>query len=147
MAKRVQDAGPARSSPTTPATPRALWRDGSSGAELRRRLEALPGYGKQKAQIFVALLGKQRGVRPDGWREAAGGYGEDGVRRSVADVTDEPDARGGPGVQEAAEGRQGLTARPSGRRLGSATQAETTLPCSSTRSASESSNQCPFAPR
>ena len=65
----------------------AVWEDVGSGAELLRRLEALPGFGKQKAQIFLALLGKQCGVRPDGWREAAGAYGEDGALRSVADVT------------------------------------------------------------
>ncbi len=67
----------------------ALWRDVATGAELRRRLEALPGFGRQKAQIFVALLGKQLGVRPDGWQAAAGAYAEVGSRRSVADVTDE----------------------------------------------------------
>jgi uncharacterized HhH-GPD family protein len=66
----------------------ALWRDVPDGAELFRRLSALPGYGKQKAQIFIALLGKQLGVQPEGWREAAGAYGEDGSRRSVADVVD-----------------------------------------------------------
>jgi uncharacterized HhH-GPD family protein len=66
----------------------ALWRTAGSGAELLARLKALPGFGEQKARIFVALLGKQLGVRPDGWREAAGPYGEDGTRRSAADVTD-----------------------------------------------------------
>jgi uncharacterized HhH-GPD family protein len=65
-----------------------LWRDVSDAHELLERLVALPGYALQKAQIFVALLGKQRGVRPAGWREAAGCYGEEGVYRSVADVTD-----------------------------------------------------------
>jgi uncharacterized HhH-GPD family protein len=65
----------------------AVWEDAADGAEVLRRLEALPGFGKQKAQIFVALLGKQQGVRPNGWREAAGAYGEDGVLKSVADVT------------------------------------------------------------
>lgn len=65
-----------------------LWRDVPDARELLSRLVALPGYGTQKAQIFVALLGKQRGVRPPGWREAAGSYGEDGVYRSIADVTD-----------------------------------------------------------
>ncbi|MFF0729241.1 HhH-GPD-type base excision DNA repair protein [Streptomyces sp. NPDC004134] len=65
----------------------ALWRDAGSGKELLRRLQALPGYGKQKAQILTALLGKQYGVTPDGWREAAGAYGDDGSRRSVADIT------------------------------------------------------------
>jgi uncharacterized HhH-GPD family protein len=66
----------------------AIWRDVPDGRELFRRLNALPGFGVQKAQIFVALLGKQRGVTPPGWREAAGGYGEDGSHRSVADVVD-----------------------------------------------------------
>ena len=66
----------------------SLWTTAGSGPELRDRLQALPGYGEQKAKIFVALLGKQLGVQPDGWREAAGPYGEDGSRRSVADVVD-----------------------------------------------------------
>jgi uncharacterized HhH-GPD family protein len=65
-----------------------IWRDAEDGRELFRRLGALPGFGTQKAQIFTALLGKQRGVTPAGWREAAGGYGEEGSYRSVADVVD-----------------------------------------------------------
>lgn len=64
----------------------AVWRDAETGAELRKRLESLPGFGRQKSQIFVALLGKQCGVTPEGWREAAGQYGEEGYR-SVADIT------------------------------------------------------------
>ncbi|NDU74076.1 Fe-S cluster assembly protein HesB [Actinomadura sp. DSM 109109] len=64
-----------------------VWKDAGSGKELYRRLNGLPGFGKQKAQIFLALLGKQYGVRPDGWREAAGVYGEEGSYRSVADIT------------------------------------------------------------
>jgi uncharacterized HhH-GPD family protein len=48
---------------------------------------ALPGFGAQKAQIFVALLGKQLGVRPDGWRQAAGKFGDEGSHMSVADIT------------------------------------------------------------
>lgn len=66
----------------------ALWAGVGSGAELLARLRALPGFGEAKARIFVALLGKQRGVQPDGWREAAGPYGEEGSHRSVADVVD-----------------------------------------------------------
>jgi uncharacterized HhH-GPD family protein len=66
-----------------------LWTTASTGDELLGRLRGLPGFGDQKAKIFVALLGKQLGVRPRGWREAAGAYGEDGSRRSVADVVDE----------------------------------------------------------
>jgi uncharacterized HhH-GPD family protein len=65
-----------------------IWRGVADGRELYSRLVALPGFGPQKAQIFTALLGKQRGITPPGWREAAGGYGEDGVFRSVADVID-----------------------------------------------------------
>jgi uncharacterized HhH-GPD family protein len=64
----------------------AVWDDAKTGAELHARLTKLPGFGAQKAKIFVALLGKQRGVRPRGWREAAGAYGEDRSFRSVADV-------------------------------------------------------------
>ncbi|MBW8484919.1 HhH-GPD-type base excision DNA repair protein [Actinomadura parmotrematis] len=65
----------------------AVWRDAGSGRELLKRLKGLPGFGEQKAQIFLALLGKQYGVRPEGWREAAGAYGEEGSHRSVADIT------------------------------------------------------------
>ncbi|TDB96693.1 HhH-GPD-type base excision DNA repair protein [Actinomadura sp. 7K534] len=64
-----------------------IWLDADSGKDLFKRLHALPGFGKQKAQIFLALLGKQYGVRPEGWREAAGAYGEEGSHRSVADIT------------------------------------------------------------
>ncbi|MFJ1762013.1 HhH-GPD-type base excision DNA repair protein [Amycolatopsis sp. NPDC088138] len=56
-------------------------------AEVLKRLRALPGFGEQKAKIFLALLGKQRGVAPKGWREVAGAYGDRGSRRSIADVT------------------------------------------------------------
>jgi len=65
-----------------------LWTEATSGRDLLRRLQVLPGFGKQKSQIFVALVGKQLGVQPDGWREAAGSYGDEGAFRSVADVVD-----------------------------------------------------------
>ncbi|MFE2633158.1 HhH-GPD-type base excision DNA repair protein [Streptomyces sp. NPDC059374] len=64
-----------------------VWKGVDDGRELLRRLQELPGFGKQKAQIFLALLGKQLGVRPQGWREAAGAYGETESFRSVADIT------------------------------------------------------------
>jgi uncharacterized HhH-GPD family protein len=67
--------------------PENLWADAPDGAALRRRLEELPGFGAQKSKIFLALLGKQYGVTPQGWREAAGEYGQEGSRRSVADIT------------------------------------------------------------
>jgi uncharacterized HhH-GPD family protein len=67
----------------------ALWtRDAPDGPTLLKRLESLPGFGAQKAKIFVALLGKRYGVTPSGWREAAGPYGEEGSYRSVADIVD-----------------------------------------------------------
>ncbi|MER7002658.1 HhH-GPD-type base excision DNA repair protein [Dactylosporangium sp. NPDC000555] len=69
--------------------PAGIWAGVTGGAQLLRRVQDLPGFGRQKAQIFVALLGKQYGVRPEGWREAAGGYGEEGSSRSVADIVDE----------------------------------------------------------
>ena len=65
----------------------SVWADAPDGDALLRRLRELPGFGAQKARIFLALLGKQCGVTPPGWREAAGEYGEDGARRSVADIT------------------------------------------------------------
>lgn len=64
-----------------------VWKGVTDGRELLHRLEDLPGFGKQKAQIFLALLGKQLGVRPAGWQEAAGAYGEPQAFRSVADIT------------------------------------------------------------
>jgi uncharacterized HhH-GPD family protein len=64
-----------------------LWADVPDGGALLQRLTALPGFGTQKSKIFLALLGKQLGVTPPGWREAAGAYGEEGSHRSVADIT------------------------------------------------------------
>jgi len=66
-----------------------LWGDATSGAEVKEALMSLPGFGAEKATIFTALLGKQRGVTPLGWRDAAAPYGEEGVFRSVADIVDE----------------------------------------------------------
>jgi uncharacterized HhH-GPD family protein len=64
-----------------------LWADVPDGGTLLRRLGDLPGFGAQKSKIFLALLGKQYGVTPPGWREVAGDYGLEGSRRSVADIT------------------------------------------------------------
>jgi uncharacterized HhH-GPD family protein len=79
------------SSRATTAAPRAsgstAGRPKPDGPEVLKRLRALPGFGEQKAKIFLALLGKQRGIQPKGWREAVGAYGDRGSRRSIADVT------------------------------------------------------------
>ncbi len=67
----------------------ALWTAGDpDGPELLRRLKELPGFGDQKAQIFLALLGKQYRVTPTGWRAAAAQYGNAGSHMSVADIVD-----------------------------------------------------------
>jgi uncharacterized HhH-GPD family protein len=67
----------------------AVWTGAITGKELVARLAELPGFGGYKAQIFAALLGKQLGVRPEGWREAAGHFGAAGSHYSVADIVDE----------------------------------------------------------
>ncbi|GIG56682.1 (Fe-S)-cluster assembly protein [Longispora fulva] len=68
--------------------PASVWTAATSGADLVKRVGTLPGFGKAKAQIFTALLGKQFGVRPTGWRAAAGDFGPAGTYRSVADIVD-----------------------------------------------------------
>ena len=65
-----------------------LWKDARSGNEVKANLERLPGFGSDKAAIFTAVLGKLRGITPDGWRAAAGYYGEPDTFRSVADIVD-----------------------------------------------------------
>jgi uncharacterized HhH-GPD family protein len=65
-----------------------IWKTATSGAELVDRLKKLPGFGEHKARIFAALLGKQLGVRPDGWQAASTPFGDDGTFLSVADITD-----------------------------------------------------------
>ncbi|RJO77992.1 Fe-S cluster assembly protein HesB [Nocardia panacis] len=66
-----------------------IWTQGDpDGKEVLRRLKDLPGYGDQKARIMLALLGKQLGVAPKGWQQAAGAYSEPNSRRSAADIVD-----------------------------------------------------------
>jgi uncharacterized HhH-GPD family protein len=69
----------------------AVWTTAATGDELFKRVKALPGFGEHKARIFVALLGKQLAVRPNGWEKAAGSFGLAGSLASVADI-DGPDA-------------------------------------------------------
>ena len=73
-----------------PTGPMELWREVDEGGELIRRIRALPGYGDEKAKIFVALLAKRFGVRPPGWETFAGPFADD-TPRSVADI-DGPEA-------------------------------------------------------
>jgi uncharacterized HhH-GPD family protein len=68
--------------------PANLWRTAKTGDELLRRVRALPGFGEQKARIFIGLLGKQLGVRPTGWEDAAGRFGQPGTFYSIADIID-----------------------------------------------------------
>lgn len=69
--------------------PSAIWTRGDpDGREILSRLKALPGFGEQKARIFLALLGKRRGLTAPGWRESAGTYGVEGSFLSVADIVD-----------------------------------------------------------
>jgi uncharacterized HhH-GPD family protein len=65
-----------------------IWDRAETGEELYRRVRALPGFGEQKARIFVGFLGKQLGVRPPGWEEAAGPFGQPGTFLSIADIVD-----------------------------------------------------------
>jgi uncharacterized HhH-GPD family protein len=90
MAGRVQDVCAAVME-TYAGDVAAIWTTAADGKELLAHVKALPGFGDQKARIFVALLGKQVGVRPPGWDKAAGAYGETGSHRSVADI-DSPEA-------------------------------------------------------
>jgi uncharacterized HhH-GPD family protein len=62
-----------------------IWKGVADPKEVFDRLQELPGYGKQKAQIFLAILGKRLRVAPKGWEEVAGAYGQPG-HRSIADV-------------------------------------------------------------
>ncbi len=68
----------------------AVWTGVASGPELFDRLRALPGFGGEKAKIFLAVLAKRFGIRPEGWEEPAHPFSDD-TRRSVADV-DSPES-------------------------------------------------------
>jgi uncharacterized HhH-GPD family protein len=69
--------------------PEKIWSTAADGSELLGRVRSLPGFGEQKARIFIGLLGKQLGVRPAGWEEAAGKFGQPGTYMSIADIVDE----------------------------------------------------------
>jgi uncharacterized HhH-GPD family protein len=88
MASRVQDlAATVQRDWNGDAT--AIWnQDNPDGQEVLRRLKGLPGFGEQKAKIFLALLGKQCGLQAQGWREAADPYGQESAFLSVADIVD-----------------------------------------------------------
>lgn len=87
MAKRVQDLGRILLE-RFDGDAASVWTGARDGKDLVTRIGALPGFGEQKAKIFAALLGKQFGVQPSGWRQATGDYGKAGSLRSIADVVD-----------------------------------------------------------
>jgi uncharacterized HhH-GPD family protein len=68
--------------------PADIWKKAVDGADLYKRVKALPGFGEQKARIFIGLLGKQLGVTTPGWQDAAGAFGQPGTYLSVADIVD-----------------------------------------------------------
>ena len=88
MAKRVQEVAAAIVSNWNGDTASIWTADNPSGTEILRRLKALPGFGDQKAKIFLAVLGKRLGIDASGWREASAPYGEADSFRSVADIVD-----------------------------------------------------------
>jgi uncharacterized HhH-GPD family protein len=85
MARRVQEVCSVIVD-TYDGDPAAIWTSANDGTELLANVKALPGFGEQKARIFVALLGKQLGIQPPGWKKAASPFGDAGTHRSVADI-------------------------------------------------------------
>lgn len=69
-------------------SPANIWKKASDGADLFKRVKGLPGFGEMKAKIFIALLGKQVGLKVDGWDQVSAPYSQPGVYRSVADIVD-----------------------------------------------------------
>jgi hypothetical protein len=105
-----------------------VWEGVGSGDELYSRLRTLPGYGEEKAKIFVAILGKRFGVRPAGWQEAAGKFGDD-TPRSVADITD-PTSLG-----KVREWKKAAKAAPKGRKAASSKAGRKAAPAAKGRAA------------
>jgi len=91
-----------------------VWADAGTGAEVKRALMSLPGFGAEKATIFTAVLGKRRGVTPPGWRDAAGAFGEEGVFRSVADIVDQESLQRVRETKRAVKAAKKAAATPSG---------------------------------
>jgi uncharacterized HhH-GPD family protein len=105
-----------------------VWTSAASGGELLDRVRALPGFGEQKARIFVALLGKQLGVRPPGWEAAAAPFGEPGSFRSIADIVDPAtldQVRAFKAAAKAAAKAAGGAPAPTGRRGGARSSSPT----------------------
>jgi uncharacterized HhH-GPD family protein len=129
-----------------------IWTEAKDGADLRSRVRALPGFGEQKARIFVALLGKQFGVRPRGWEEASDPFGQTGSYRSVADIVDADSlaevrrrkkeakeaakaAKGGAAVKAGEAAKAGAAVKAGATRKPARTAKATTSPKAATRSA------------
>ena len=63
MAERVQDLAAVVAEDYGGDAER-LWSEAADGAELRRRLSALPGFGEMKVKALGAVLAKRFGVEP-----------------------------------------------------------------------------------
>ena len=87
MAKRVVEVARIVSD-TYDGDAGAIWREAKDGDDLMKRLTSLPGFGKDKARIFIALLGKQVGLEVPGWQQACDPFGNEGTFMSVADIID-----------------------------------------------------------
>lgn len=105
----------------------AVWEGATSGQELIGRIRGLPGFGDQKAKIFVALLGKQLGVRPPGWAEVSTPFSDRGSSRSVADIVDEVTLRKVRDFKQElkAAAKAGTAAAKAGNRTGATKKATT----------------------
>jgi len=66
----------------------AIWSDGADAKTVYKRLREVPGYGDEKTKIFLAILAKRFGIKPEGWEQVAGPFADD-TPRSVADVSSE----------------------------------------------------------
>lgn len=107
-------------------TPERIWGDVQTAAELLSRVRRLPGFGDHKSRIFVALLGKQLGVRPDGWVEASTPFGDPGALRSVADIVDQES------LDKVRAGKQQMKAKAKAKAKAES-EADTGVPASSAR--------------
>ncbi len=51
-----------------------VWTEARDGADLARRLGALPGFGEMKTRSLTAVLAKRLEVKPPGWEDVAASH-------------------------------------------------------------------------